>query len=1244
MPLSLKQFRQRLNESGLVSQADLQALIAELPDERRPADGEQLARLLVQQKKLSAFQAQQIYAGKGKALTLGNYVILDKLGQGGMGLVYKAEHRRMERQVALKVLSKAVTKDPEAARRFQREVKAAAKLEHPNVVTAYDADEAGGIHFLVMQFVDGTDLSVLVRQEGPLSVEQALGCVLQAARGLEYAHSRGVVHRDIKPSNLLLDREGTVQILDMGLARIESAGPDQDQLTGTGQIMGTIDYMAPEQAADTKTADARADVYSLGATLWYLLTGCAMYEADTLVKKLMAHQNNPLPSLRDACPGISTELEAVFAKMIAKTPDERYWSMTDLIVDLERCTGESKAAPPVASAPGEDTRLNAFLRGMKSSPGSAVAAKPTAKDAARKEATVSSGATPTMTFRSAHADTDPQTQFSLGGAASPIATRSVSEGATPVRDAGQLLRVVRPWLVALPRSRFGLLCIAGGGVVLATFAVLLATIVFFVRTKDGVIRVEIGDPSIEVAIKGTEIVLKQADNGTDVKLSPGDKTLIVQRGDFQFETDKLILKRGETVAVHVELLPGEIEVRQGDQIIGQGALPGDRVASWHGWPADAPAPAIAPFNAGQAKKHQEEWAEYLGVPVEWKNSIGMKFVLIPPGEFLMGSTPEEIEATLVVAGEDENWKKHIRSEPLRHKVILTQPFYLGVHEIRQAEYEKVMSANPSAFAATGTFPEFVAKVTGKDTAGHPVEMVSWKDAAEFCAKLSEKEQLKPFYFRAGEKVTTLDGTGYRLPTEAQWEFACRAGTTTKYWIGDQDEDLVQAGWFNVDSGGRTHAAGELKANPLGLFDIHGNVWEWVQDWWEPTYYSQFQERPALDPSGPASAGSERVIRGGGWNYEASFCRASSRYANDQSARYYSNGFRVALAVEAVKQAIAAQSSTISGGWHGWPADAPKPAIAPFNAEQAKKHQTEWADYLGLPVEWENSIGMKFILIPPGEFLMGSTPEEIEGPFKVAGDDTYWQGLIRSELPRHKVILTQPIYLGLHEVTQSDYESVMGTNPSHFAATGPGKDAVEGLDTSRHPVEMVHWTDAAEFCVRLSEKESRSPFYSPTGETLAPQGNAGYRLPTEALWEFAGRAGTTTKYCTGDDDEDLLEVAWIGANSDKRTHSVGELTANPFGLYDVHGNVWEWVHDWWSQDYYSQFPNTPAIDPTGPAAGSKRVLRGGDWGFSASRSRIARRSAREPENRGYNATGFRVALPAEAVRQELDSADSQPSGS
>ncbi|MCY2990033.1 MAG: bifunctional serine/threonine-protein kinase/formylglycine-generating enzyme family protein [Planctomycetota bacterium] len=307
----------------------------------------------------------------------------------------------------------------------------------------------------------------------------------------------------------------------------------------------------------------------------------------------------------------------------------------------------------------------------------------------------------------------------------------------------------------------------------------------------------------------------------------------------------------------------------------------------------APPPAIVPFDAKKAKEHQATWTKHLGVPVEYTNTLGMKFVFIPPGEFTMGSAPAEIEEGLKVTGKDG--QGYIKSAGPQHQVILTQPIYLGVHEVTQAQYEKVLGQNPSWFAATGPGKD---AVIGVDSSTYPVEMVSWNNATEFCKKLSQKEKLKAFKFelRAGETVRS-EGTGYRLPTEAEGEFACRAGTTTKYWIGDKDDDLPQAGWCIAHSGNRTHAVGELKANPFGLFDIHGNVWEWVQDWWEPTYYGQFQGRPALDPNGPShNHRSERVFRGGSWRYDASNGRASNRGAGDPTSSLYNIGFRVALVV------------------------------------------------------------------------------------------------------------------------------------------------------------------------------------------------------------------------------------------------------------------------------------------------------------------------------------------------------------
>ncbi|MCL4194916.1 MAG: serine/threonine protein kinase, partial [Thermoguttaceae bacterium] len=211
MAVILDQFVQSLADSGLMSREEIQHVIECLAAEEKPRSGEELARVLYRQGKLTKFQAQAIYQGKTRGLVLGEYVVEDEIGQGGMGQVFRARHRRMKRVVALKTLPPAVTNSAESVARFQQEVEAAAKLIHPNIVTAFDAGEARGVHFLVMEFVDGKDLASVVTQRGPLAIAEAIDYTLQAARGLQFAHAEGVVHRDIKPSNLLLSSRGVVK-------------------------------------------------------------------------------------------------------------------------------------------------------------------------------------------------------------------------------------------------------------------------------------------------------------------------------------------------------------------------------------------------------------------------------------------------------------------------------------------------------------------------------------------------------------------------------------------------------------------------------------------------------------------------------------------------------------------------------------------------------------------------------------------------------------------------------------------------------------------------------------------------------------------------------------------------------------------------------------------------------------------------------------------------------------------------
>ncbi len=253
------------------------------------------------------------------------YRVLELIGAGGMGAVYKAEHRVMKRTVALKIISKNLLEKPDAVERFQREAEAAARLDHPNIVRAYDAEQAGDTHFLAMEYVEGTSLADYIKRKGPLPVLHACHFVRQAALGLQHAHEKGMVHRDIKPHNLMMTPKGVVKILDFGLARFAS---ERDKtgaaLTQVGAVMGTPDYIAPEQALDSHSADIRADIYSLGCTLYYLLTGQPPFAGGTEMQKMLAHIEEKAKPLSEMLKVIPAELEQVVDKMMAKEPGQRY--------------------------------------------------------------------------------------------------------------------------------------------------------------------------------------------------------------------------------------------------------------------------------------------------------------------------------------------------------------------------------------------------------------------------------------------------------------------------------------------------------------------------------------------------------------------------------------------------------------------------------------------------------------------------------------------------------------------------------------------------------------------------------------------------------------------------------------------------------------------------------------------------------------------------------------------------------
>ena len=291
-------------------------------------------------------------------------------------------------------------------------------------------------------------------------------------------------------------------------------------------------------------------------------------------------------------------------------------------------------------------------------------------------------------------------------------------------------------------------------------------------------------------------------------------------------------------------------------------------------------------------------------------------------------------------------------------------------------------------------------------------------------------------------------------------------------------------------------------------------------------------------------------------------------------------------------------------WRGWPADAPRPAVAPFDAEQANRHQHAWADYLGVPVEKEIELPggttMALRLVPPGEFTMGSSDEEqlryIEASKQIDGFEDH---RVHQEGPQHRVRITRPFYLGTFEVTQRQWQGAMGTNPSNH------KDP-------SHPVTHVTWDESQSFLATLNETFEKHDLHA--------------ALPTEAQWEYACRAGSSSFWYFGDNDSTLREHAWFAENSDEQIHPVGQLKPNSFGFYDIAGNVLEWCADWHAAGYYA---NAPVENPIGPLTGTSRVIRGGSWKSSASACRSAQRHYLGPDKPLWS-VGIRVAASIDAV--------------
>lgn len=680
---------------------------------------------------------------------LGEYRLLEKLGEGGMGAVYRAVHTRLDKLVAVKLLREADQTDELAIDRFEREMKAVGQLNHPNLIQAYDARVIDGTRFLVTEYVEGVNLEELLQRGGRLPVAEACEICRQAALGLQAIHEHGVVHRDIKPSNVMVTYQGLVKVLDLGLARTRPAAAG-GTLTVTGQVMGTPDYMAPEQASDCHAIDIRADLYSLGCTLYELLTGEVVFggpQFKSFFDKVAAHlmrPARPIQELRSELPG---SLAGIVHRMLAKEPRGRFATPAEVVEAL------------TSFSAGGDLKSWLHRSGIHATIYTAPAPTPPASEL------------------SLPSQTDLAHQILAAADRTPPQTAVQPDGSSG-RPGSRALRLPRP---ASRRSQM-------------VFALL----------------------GIAVAMAGIWALIPETPPHPEELTQPS--------------TNRVTLRNPKEPATTPPAEPQP-----------QPTAPQPTTTSTT--PAEPPL-AVAPFDDTQAKRYQERWAAYLGEPVDQTNSVGMKLVLVPPGEFEMGS-PDEPGTASSTSGERPS-----------HRVRINRPFLLGVYEVTQAEFQKLLGSNPSRFQRMSNAK---GDSTEPDAERRPVESVSWTAAVEFCHKLSTLP------------AEASAGRVYRLPREAEWEYACRAGSTTRWSSGDE-ATLAEYAWFGYPEG-KPAPVGQQKPNPWGLYDMHGNVFEWCADWFAADYY---RSSPSDDPAGPAT-GLERVIRGGSWwTSAANHCRSAAR--------------------------------------------------------------------------------------------------------------------------------------------------------------------------------------------------------------------------------------------------------------------------------------------------------------------------------------------------------------------------------
>ena len=1022
-------------------------------------------------------------AKRGVLPEFGGYELISKLGQGGMGAVYKARQIKLDRVVALKVLPAEMAANRQYIARFEREARLAAKVLHPNAVQVFDVGQEGVRHYIAMEFVDGSDVAKELTG-GPMAEDRALQIIRGVAEALAVAHEQKIVHRDIKPANIMLTSRGTPKVADLGIAK--QTGVHGGTLTRTGAAIGTPHYMSPEQCLGQKDIDCRSDIYSLGATLFHMVCGARPFEADTAMAVMRKQVDEASPDPREKNPNLSDASAGLIWRMMAKDREARFQTCTELIAAVDE----------ILKGAGDAFIPSAEINEPRRRP------TPPSRETTAKEAS-------------------PVTSTRAGQAAAGTVLRTAADQPETVPAA------------ATPKSIQWLVAVVGVFVLIAMAGVVGFMIYRSMRTLP----------------------------------SPTPRE----------ETAKPRPAEAPAAAAIASPKPG--------------AAVREPVPPW-----------------AKVSKAQIDAAAKARVPVAKEITLGggvtMKMVFIPPGEFMMGSSEP---ASAISADMEVPPGLSFANEYPRHRVRIERPFYLGIHEVTNAQFKTMDRSHDS-----GTWRRFALSRPDQ-----PVVQVDAESITNFLRNLSEKE-----------------GVRYRLPTEAEWEYACRAGSSSRFWWGQSNArsakcanaaDLAATRTWSVarvisrDDGHAVAApVGAYMANGFGLYDMLGNVWEVCRSRLEPYPYRREFDIDGFDRSVTP------VSRGGSWSGHLVYSRCSCRVTPDMPST--SVGFRIVCEV-----------GTGLGDTR-LPPEAPKPAAVAQEAVPAwaevSKLQIEAAKRAGAPVAKEIDLGggvtMKFVLIPPGEFMMGSR----ESAATVARKGRWLRESAARELPRHRVRLTRGFYMAVHETTvgqfrrfvaETGFKSQAETDGGSHGQTARNSDFVRRAgvtwqapgygQSESHPVGCMGWRDTQEFVKWLSTRTGRE-----------------CRLPTEAEWEYACRAGANTPFHHGEtlstDQANVNPTHHYGygqARGVYRGHAtaVGSFAPNGWGLYDMHGNLYEWCSG------VGDYSSIPVTDPSPAHNQMYRVLRGGSWSQPAVVARSTRRNTCD-SGTPYTIWGFRVVCEAAPV--------------